>query len=337
MYIWGCITARRIAAVVLLACLALAISGCGRSPFRPAGPSGPTSDDFYLQGLTAFRGGDSDSAVKSLTEATRRNPNHAAAHALLGDIYKQSGDYNAAAGEYEQVARIEPRIGDNHHRLAVAYHFLNRLKDAVASYLRAIRIEPTDWKSNMNLALAYSALGEHNSAVEHAQRATNLNPTSAVAHANLGVVLDARGNRAAAEEAYRKALELDPNQTAAAQNLAANLLDQNRPFEAITFIQDTLPRIDTPAMRRRYGEALAQAGRDAQAVEQYRKSLEFNPSYYPSMNGLAGLLIRQYRDGLLLDDRKRDEALGLWRQSLQLNRNQPGVEAQLRMWQPKAG
>ena len=32
------------------------------------------------------------------------------------------------------------------------------------------------------------------------------------------------------------------------------------------------------------------------------------------MNGLAALLITQYRNGLLLDDRKRDEALALWTQ-----------------------
>jgi len=330
----GRLTARAAAVLTCFAYIGLALTGCARPSSRA---TGPTSDDYYLQGIAAYRGGDSDSARKSLAEATRRNPNHAAAHALLGDIYKQSGDYKGAAGEYEQVARLEPRVADNHQRLAVAYHFLNRLRDAVASYLRAIRIEPTDWKSNMNLGLAYSALADHNAAIEHAQRATNLNPTSAVAQTNLGVVLDARGNRAAAEEAYRKALELDPDNTAAAQNLAANLLDQGRPFEAITAVQDLLPRIDTPALRRRYGEALAQAGRDGPAVKQYRKSLELDPDHYPALNGLAGLLIRQYRDGLLLDDKKRDEALELWRQSLRLNPNQPGIETQLRMWQPKAG
>jgi tetratricopeptide (TPR) repeat protein len=310
--------------------------GCNGGIFPPRRPAGPTARDYYEQGLASSRAGDREAAVKAFIEATHRNANFAAAHAALGDLYKQSGDYAAAAGEYESVTRIEPGVADNQYRLAVSYHFLNRLKDAVASYLRAINLNPSDWKSNMNLGLAYSALGDHNAAVEHAQRAANLNPASPVAHANLGVTLDARGNRAEAEAAYRKALELDPNLTSAAQNLIANLLDQGRPLDAIDAITRLLPTTDTAALRRRYGEALAQSGRLPEAVEQYRQSLEKDNRYYPAMNGLAALLIQQYRDGLLLDDRKREEALALWSRSIEVNPNQPKAEAQLRMWQPKA-
>jgi Flp pilus assembly protein TadD len=321
----------------VLACVLAGVlaGGCGRGFFKPRGPSGPTSQDFYQQGIAAYRAGDRQAAVKSLAEATRRNPNFAAAHSALGDIYKQSGDHAAAATEFESAARLEPGAAQNHSRLALSYHFLNRLRDAVASYLRAVNLNPSDWKSNMNLGLAYSALGDHNAAVEHAQRATNLNPTSAVARANLGVALDARGNRVEAEAAYRRAMELDPGQTTAAQNLVANLLDQGRPLEAIDVINLLLATSDTAVLRRRYGDALAQAGRAPEAMDQYRRSLERDERYYPAMNGLAALLIQQYRDGLLLDDRKREEALALWSRSLQANPNQPRVQAQLRMWQPK--
>jgi len=315
---------------------ALFASGCNSGLLGPRKPSGPTSQDYYQQGMAASRAGDREAAVKAFIEAIHRNPNYAPAHSALGDAYRQSGDHAAAAVEYESLARLEPNVGDNQYRLALSYQFLNRLRDAVASYLRVIRLNPTDWKSNMNLGLAYSALGDHNAAVEHAQRATNLNPSSAVAYGNLGVTLDARGNRAEAEAAYRKAVELDPNLTSAAQNLIANLLDQGRPEDAIEVINRLLPEHDTAALRRRYGDALTQAGRVVEAIEQYRLSLEKDDRYYPAMNGLAGLLIKQYRDGLLLDDRKRDEALALWSRSLQLNPNQPKVAAQFQMWQPKA-
>jgi protein O-GlcNAc transferase len=325
-------------AVCLAACLALLIAaGCSLPFRRAAAPSGPTSVDYYRQGLDAFRAGDRDAAVKALAEATRLNPDYADAHSLLGDIYKQSGDHASAATEYEAVTRLEPGVADNHHRLALSYHFLNRLRDAAASYLRAIQLNPVDWKSNMNLGLVYMALGDNNASVEHAQRAVNLNPLSQVAWANLGVTLDARGNRPQAEAAYRKALFIDPAQSTAAQNLVANLLDQGRPQDAIDVITRSLPAQDTPAIRRRYGDALGQTGRESEALEQYRMALKMNARFYPAMNALGTLLIKQYRNGLLLDDHKRDEALSLWTQSLQINPNQPKVEAQLRMWQPKAG
>ena len=325
----------RAAVSVVIVGAALTVSvGCSVPFLRPPRPAGPTSEDFYQQGMNAYRAGDTDAAIQSLTEATRRNPNHAAAHSALGDLYKQAGDHAAAATEFEAVARLEPEKGDNHHRLALSYHFLNRLREAAASYLRAIRLNPTDWKSSMNLGLAFSALGEHNSAVEYAQRAANLNPNSAVVHANLGVTLDARGNPAEAEAAYRRALEIDPSQTSAAQNLVANLLDQGRPQDAIVVIEPLLARADTPSLRRRYGDALAQAGRDGDAIREYREALKRDERYYPAMNGLGAMLIKQYRDGLLLDDRKRDEAILLWRDSLRANPNQPKVQAQLNLWQP---
>ena len=94
---------------------------------------------------------------------------------------------------------------------------------------------------------------------------------------------------------------------------------------------------DSPAVRRRYGDALASAGREADALQQYRQALKLDPRHYPAMNSMASLLITQYRTGLLLDDRKRDEALAMWKQSLQLNPDQPKVEAQIKQWQPKAG
>jgi tetratricopeptide (TPR) repeat protein len=319
-------------------CLALVlIAGCTAFSNRRPTPAAPAAADYYLRGMTAYQSGDRDAAIRALTEATRQNPDLAVAHSALGDIYRESANYTAAVTEYQALTRLDPYTADNHHRLGLSYHFLNLLREAAASYLRAIKLNPADWKSNMNLGLVYMALGEYNSAVEHAQRAVNLNPLSPVALANLGVTYDARGNRGEAEGAYRMALNIDPAQTTAAQNLVINLLDRRRPVEAIEACKQALAASDTAALRRRYGDALVQAGRAAEAAEQYRHALRLDADYYPALNGLGAVLIEQFRDGLLLDERKRDDALAAWRQSLQLNPNQPKVEAQLRIWQPKAG
>ena len=326
-------------AFIHLCLCALLVGGCARGPLGVGrrGSSGPTAADLYLQGMSAARAGETERAVRSLQESLRLSPNFAMAHSALGDVYKNSGDYGSAANQYEQVARLDPYAADNHHRLGLTYHFLNRLREAAASYLRAIKLNPTDWKSNMNLGLVYMSLGNLNSAVEHAHRAANLNPLSPVALANLGVTFDARGNAAEAEAAYRRALYIDPGNTTAALNLAANLLDRRRAADAVAVMEKVVATNDTPAARRRYGDALAQAGRDADGLAEYRRALAMDGKYYPAMNALASLLITQYRNGLLLDDRKRDEAVGLWRQSLAVQPNQPKVEAQLKQWGSRPG
>jgi Flp pilus assembly protein TadD len=308
----------------------------GCAPSRPAAakPAAPTAGSLYADGVSAYRAGDRDRAIQLLTRAVQKNPDMAAAHSVLGDIYRESGNFEGAATQYESLAKIEPFSADNHHRLAVSYHFLNRLRDAAASYIRAIKLDPKDWRSCMNLGLVYMSLGDNNSAVEYCQRAANLNPLSSTAFANLGVVYDARGNVAEAEAAYRKSLTIDPTQTAPAFNLARNLQYRGKAGEAVAVLERLAQTADSPAVRRRYGDALASAGREADALLQYRQALKLDPRHYPAMNSMAALLITQYRTGLLLDDRKRDEALAMWKQSLQLNPDQPKVEAQVKQWTP---
>lgn len=314
--------------------LAIAAAGCGTP--RPSTRI-PTGANLYTDGVSAYRAGDNERAVKLLTEAVRQNPNLGMAHSILGDIYKASGDYDNAATQYESLTKIDPYAADNHHRLAVSYHFLNRLRDAAAAYLRAIKLNPRDWKSCMNLGLVYMALGDNNAAVEYCQRAANLNPLEPVAHANLGVALDARGNVAEAEAAYRKSLTIDPRQTGPAMNLARNLQYRNRTNEAVAVLKSLTEAADSASVRRRYGDALASAGREADALREYRQALKLDSRHYPAMNATAALLITQYRKGLLLDDRKRDEALAMWKQSLQINPDQPKVETQIKTWGTKAG
>ena len=322
---------------MLLAAAALASGSWGCARRSPPPPRGPTAGSLYSEGVSAYRAGDRDRAIQLLKQAVGKNPNLAMAHSVLGDIYKETGNYNQAATSYETVAKLDPFSADIHHRLAVSYHFLDRLRDAAASYLRAVKLDPKDWRSCMNLGLVYMSLGENNSAVEYCQRAVNLNPLAAVAHANLGVVFDARGNVAEAESAYRRALTIDASQVAPAINLARNLQYRGKTGEAVAVLEKlTTTPADSAMVRRRYGDALASAGREADAMQQYRQALKLDPRHYPAMNSMAALLITQYRKGLLLDDRKRDEAVAMWKQSLQLNPNQPKVEAQLKAWAPPA-
>lgn len=317
-----------------MAMFAALLGGCATAPGSRQ-PPGPTAGRFYADGVSAYRAGDRERAASLLTRAIELNPRLAMAYSVLGDIYKESGNYAGAATQYETLATIDPNTADNHHRLAVSYHFLNRLRDAAAAYLRAVKLNPQDWRSNMNLGLVYMSLGQTNPAVEYCQRAVNLSPSSAAAHANLGVVLDARGSVAEAEAAYRKSLTIDPGQAGPAINLARNLQYRGKVTEAIAVLEKLTSVADSAIVRRRYGDALASAGREAEALREYRQAVKIDPRHYQAMNAMAALLITQYRNGLLLDDRKRDDAIAMWRLSLQLNPSQPKVEGHLKKWAPK--
>ena len=321
-------TTQRITRVVLLALAAALASSCApqrRSPESQA----PEAIEFYVRGEQARRAGDAATAEREYKAAVQRNPNLRMAHSRLGDMYKARGDYSGASRHYDSLARLDPYNASSHYNVGLAYQFLNRLQDAAAAYLRALNLNPSDVKSNMNLGLVYLALGQVDDAVKYLQRATELDPRLAVAQSNLGVALDARGDAGQAEQRYRRALELDSNSTTTLQNLAANLITQGKAGEAVTVMEQVIRRTDTPATRKRYGDALAQARRYDEAVQQYDAALKRDPRYWPAMNEKGFVLIRQYRDGLELDDAKRKGAIALWRDSLKLNNNQPAIRQQV--------
>jgi tetratricopeptide (TPR) repeat protein len=318
---------------VFLSLLGL-LGGCGPIGGSKVAPPQGASD--YVRGLKAAREGQSDRAITILNGAVRENPELTMARAVLGDLYYDKGQTQQAAGQYEALTRLDPYNPDNFYKLGLSYQVLNRLKEAAASYLRALHLDPDNLKANMNLGLVYLALNQPADAAKYLEKATTLDGQSAVAFANYGVALDAEGQYAAAEKAYRRSIELDGEQGTTLLNLGSNLILQGRPGEAATALRQAIAKTDSPLARKRLGDALALGKKLDEALEQYHQALTQNPKYYPAMNEIGRVLVMQYKAGLELDDRKLAEALAMWHESLQINANQPPVQALLKQWDKKS-
>ena len=309
--------------------------GCSRGG-RGAATKQPRAVAGYVEAVEARQRGDTDAAIRHLETATKVNPDLTMAREMLGDLYRSEGEYEKATVQYEAMVRLDPYTALNHYKLGVSYHFLQRLKEAAASYERAIKLDPKDADAHMNVGLVYLAMGQLDDAVRYAEKATLLKPNSATAFSNLGVVLEARGDFARAESAYRRSLDLDSTQTETLLNLGANLMKQGKTADAVSIMERVVQQSDTPPIRKRYGDALARAGKYDAAVKQYEAALAKDPQYYPAMNEIGWVRIAEYRKGLELEDAKRITALEMWRKSLEVNRDQPRIETAIKDWGEKA-
>ena len=320
-------------------CVAL-VGGVGLVGCKSSGGAGgggaPRGVDRYVRAVEAYNNGNRDRAIDSLLAATRANPDLIMARVMLGDLYRENGNYEQALTQYQELIKRDPYSWSNHYKLGVTYQFVDRLNEAAASYQRALALNPDDPEANTNLGLVHLYLGNPDEAIRYTERATQLDPRSASAFSNLGVALDARGDFARAESAYRHSLDLDPGNTTTLLNLGTNLIAQNKGGEAVDVMQRVVQADDTPLHRKRYGDALARAGRFDEAVQQYRTALERNPKYYPAMNEIGWTRIEQYRKNLELDDSKRNEALAMWEQSLAINPDQPKIAAARSQWASNA-
>lgn len=318
---------------VVLAIASIALAG-GCAHEGTAGKGGQSQAiETYVKGVYAYKSGDHDNAVETLRAAIQENPNLIMPRTILGKIYKDKGDYESAAEYYQSLTKLDPYEPEHHYQLGVTYQMLKRLNDAAASYRNALKLDPKNFGSNMNLGLVYLATGDPENAVRYTQIAADLRPQSAEAQANLAVALDSMGQYEKAEVAYRKSLELAPSQAGTLINYANNLIAQQKWQAALQVLEETLKMEDTPYLHKRMGDAYS-IGKDYDhAMQQYNLALKSNPKYYNAMNEQARVLISQYQAGMELEDKKRDEALGLWRHSLQINPNQPSIKALLEEWE----
>jgi tetratricopeptide (TPR) repeat protein len=144
--------------------------------------------------------------------------------------------------------------------------------------------------------------------------------------------LDATGNAAEAEQAYRKSLELNRANDAILVNLGANLTRQKKSTEAINVLSQAVRHFDNAVTHKLYADALASGDRFDDAIKEYDIAMKKDPRYYPAMNQKADVLVAQYRTGLELDEKLKAGAIGLWRQSLAINPQQPHIRASYQQW-----
>lgn len=326
---------RLIASYCLGLSSAMVIVGCTQDTAAPA-PSAHQAVETYARGVSAYKSGNRDDAIRSLQQAIQQNPQVIMPRVMLGGLQKDAGNYQAAAEQYQTLTQLDPYCVDHHLNLGISYQMIQRLRDAEKSYLAALRLDPKNFGANMYLGLVYVALGEPEKAVHYTDVAARLDPKSAQAYSSLAAALDARGDYPLAESAYRKSLELAPYEAGTLLNYASNLLAQRKPQPAIAVLTQAQKLQDTPYTHKRIGDALAMDNKLPEAIAEYENAIQKNPKYYAAMNECAQVLIQQYRAGMELDVPKRDRALALWQKSLEISPNQPQsakVKAALQEWE----
>lgn len=118
--------------------------------------------------------------------------------------------------------------------------------------------------------LCRSLLGQPEKALEAFDTAVKLNPRYVEAHIHRGLILNQLGRSDEAEESFRKASALEGPRTGRfSPHVAARLANQHAAL----------------------GEAYAEAGGLADAVEQYKKAVELGPAFIDLRYRLARLML----------------------------------------------
>ncbi len=231
--------------------------------------------------------------------------------------------------EQVQLGRAQP-VDPEAYQLYLKGNFqLTRLsqtgfRKAVEHYQQAIEKDPAYAPAYAGLSVAYLGLGSWHTSVpataelslkakSAAQKALELDEKLAEAHIALGRIKQLHEwDWQGAEGAFRRGIELNPNATFP-RILYANYLTALGRFEESIVIGKRTLEIDplSPAAYNEYGWALEYAGRDEEALEQYRKGLELDPDFAQSHGVLASFYLRKgLVEKAIIHTEKEENSLG---------------------------
>ncbi|HEX9942418.1 MAG TPA: tetratricopeptide repeat protein [Thermoanaerobaculia bacterium] len=250
-----------------------------------------------------------EEAEAVLKEALATPATNAAARSLLGQAALARRDFKAAAEHLEAVLAAVPAANRLHYPLALAYRGLGDRTKAEEHLARAgqVGLKPpdplldavTNLRVGERVALMRGRVaaqaGRYVDAAQEFRRALAARPESVEARVNLGSVLALAGDRAGAIEQFRDALRRDPANATARFNLGA-LLAESAPDEARTHLEAAVAARPADAEARSLlARLLRDAGKFAEALDQYARAVELAPGDEAARLGEAETLVRLAR------------------------------------------
>jgi tetratricopeptide (TPR) repeat protein len=262
----------------------------------------------YYEGIAASYAGDTDRAIRLLTDAISRNPKDSAPYAGRGRVYLNKGSLDRALADYTSALRLDPRDPGLHFMRGTVSLARGDYNGAIADLTEGLRLRPKDAYALTNRAAAYLAKDEWDKAIADATEALRLDPANAGAYVNRAGAYVPRGDFEAAIADSDRALRLDPGIARAYQNRGAAYLAKGDYDKAIADFDQGL-RLEPSNVRLFVNRGVAHTARaeEVQAVADFDQALRLDPNDPTAQLRLAWLLATCLRPGVR-DERR---AVGL--------------------------
>ena len=242
----------------------------------------------YELGVTLGHAGFGDEAVAALTRAVQLKTDIGDAWRLLADHYTAMGDTSAADAAYAnhiKVSTRDPRL------LAPAAALVeNRIAVAEALLRDHLKKSPTDVAAIRMLAEVAARLGRLVDSENLLARCLELAPGFNAARHNYAVVLHRRNKETESLAEVERLLAVEPHNAGLRSLKAAILARLGSVDQAIDIYAGVLA--DYPRQAKvwmSYGHSLKTAGRQAECIDAYRKSIELSPGLGEAYWSLANL------------------------------------------------
>lgn len=212
-----------------------------------------------------------EAAEECYTIARRLEPGDFRWPYLMGYLYQSGGRLEEALEQYQRALSIVPGVAPALIRLGNTYLELNRPEEAEKALGEALRLDPTATAAMASLGQLYLSAGRHAEAVDALEQALELEPAADLLYYPLG-------------QAYRGLGEMDKARASLARRGEVGV----RPADPVI---DDLDRLTTgERVHLLRGRAAFDAGRFAEAADEFRSAVEAAPESVRARVNLASAL-----------------------------------------------
>jgi len=209
-----------------------------------------------------------------------------------GIANERTGDHAGAERAFRRGIELAPDDAEIRNSLGWTLFQEGRSAEAVTEYERALAADPKHAKAHNNLALALVDLGRFDEAATHFKASLEIEPRAEI-WSDYGFALARQGRTEEARAAYAKALDLDPSCPSAHRNLAVSFVQAGALEEAESHYRQALASKPSAETSNGLGYVLLRQGRMDDAIAEFQKAIDADPSYTPAYNNLADALARQ--------------------------------------------
>lgn len=186
----------------------------------------------------------------------------------------------------------------------------SQLTDQVRGFELVLQREPENQTALQGLVDAKIKLEDVKGAIPSIEKLAALNPTQTQYTLLLAQAKVRTGDIEGGQNAYRSILKTNPSDNLALQGLVLTLLQQQRPDEAISFLQDTLTKTkagsaDTTTVQLLLGEVYANQKRYDEAIATYDRAITTNSQDIRPFLAKGSVLAvqKRYDDAIAFYDR----------------------------------
>jgi cytochrome c-type biogenesis protein CcmH/NrfG len=129
------------------------------------------------------------------------------------------GNYLDAIVDLEAMTKKKPDDAEAHDLLGVCYDQTGRVDDAISEFKTALKLDPTNSKYSNHLGVVYVVAGLNDLAHTQFLYTIKFDPENTNAYYYIGKLNWKEGKKTDAVEAWEKCLEIDPTHLPAAEAL----------------------------------------------------------------------------------------------------------------------